>query len=136
MALSKPKRIGILVAIGVLLVSMAVGSYFYFGYTSEGFRAGTVIKLSRKGYVFKTYEGEMNLNQGGNSLEKFVFSVEENEEGTLKTLDQVAVTGERVKIYYREMILTLPWRGDTNYLVYKIETINDQTAPKEEKVGE
>jgi hypothetical protein len=128
MALSKPKRIGVLVSIGVLLLSLATGSYFYFGYTSEGFRAGTIIKLSRKGYIFKTYEGEMNLNQGGSSLEKFVFSVEESEEGTLKTLDQVAVTGERVKIYYREMILTLPWRGDTNYLVYKVETLQNQAT--------
>jgi hypothetical protein len=49
--------------ITLLLVVVGVAAYLLicnFTY-SEGSRTGYLIKFSRSGFVFKTYEGEMNL---------------------------------------------------------------------------
>ena len=56
------KRVlGIFVVVVVLVVAVFVGMrYFYvFG---EGMKAGTLNYVVKKGYVFKTYEGEMILD--------------------------------------------------------------------------
>lgn len=50
-----------LIVVLVILAVLAGGSYYMFGSYSDGNRAGTVIKRSRKGLLFKTYEGELNL---------------------------------------------------------------------------
>ena len=46
----------------VVAILAAAGYYFWRTYTvSDGTRTGTLYKISRKGYVFKTYEGELQL---------------------------------------------------------------------------
>lgn len=54
------KTVKILIAL-VVLAALAGGAFYLFGSYSDGNRAGTVIKLSRKGLLFRTYEGELNL---------------------------------------------------------------------------
>ncbi|MFT6323348.1 MAG: hypothetical protein ACJAWO_000900 [Halieaceae bacterium] len=49
----------------VVLLFIAIMSFFYFGTYSEGVRAGTIIKISRRGTIFKTYEGQLNVNAFG-----------------------------------------------------------------------
>lgn len=91
---------------------------YYFTY-SDGSRAGLLQKLSRKGSVFKTYEGEMILSsvQSNNNVplasEKFLFSVNDK-----RVADQLsAMQGEFIVVYYRQMNGTLPWRGESAYIV-------------------
>ena len=46
----------------LILILISVAYIFICGMSySTGTRTGIVIKLSQKGYVFKTYEGELNL---------------------------------------------------------------------------
>lgn len=91
---------------------------YYFTY-SDGSRAGLLQKLSRKGTIFKTYEGEMILSsiQSNNNVplasEKFFFSVSDK-----RVADQLnGMQGEFIVVYYHEMNGTLPWRGESAYIV-------------------
>ena len=102
-------------------------------------RSGTVIKLSRKGVVFKTWEGQLNLNSFGainsnNQLSQtFNFSVENEDQALLKTLEEVSLSGERVNVYYIERYRTLPWRGSTPYFVTRIDRSPKGAREKPEK---
>ena len=116
----------------VVLIGLALMVYFYFGTYSEGIRSGVVIKGSKKGIIFKTYEGQLNLLTFGASknqnlvAETFDFSVPTSEEGVIKDLEAVSLSGERVSLHYIEKFVSFPWRGDTKYLVIKVER---QPAP-------
>ncbi len=91
---------------------------YYFTY-SEGFRSGLLQKMSYKGNVFKTYEGELVMSSiltktnVGIASEKFLFSV---------VNDSVAkamqfLEGKAVRIHYKQKNGTLPWRGGSEYIV-------------------
>lgn len=111
----------------VVLVLAGLG-YYLFGNYSDGYRAGTVIKLSNKGLVFKTYEGDLNLGMVMNESENPVsvsniwpFSVSASDKEVLDQLEAAMMSGRRAKLHYREKFLAVPWRGDTKYIVYKVE---------------
>jgi len=91
---------------------------------SEGIRSGNLIKVSKKGVVFKSFEGQLNL--GGismsNGLEGNIWSFTMLEESLINTLK--SYEGKKVKVLYKERYKTMPWLGDTNYIVTKIEKIN------------
>ena len=106
----------------ILVIVLVIGSLFYWKYFftySEGYRAGLLQKFSSKGTLFKTYEGEMILSsvQTNSNMaiasEKFFFSVEDEE--VAKKIEKMQ--GENVVIHYSQKNATLPWRGDTPYLV-------------------
>jgi len=113
----------------LLIVGGAMFAFYYWGVYDEGVRAGTVLRISKKGMVFKTYEGQLNLDTFGALrgaspiMEAFDFSVEGAEEGVLKDLEDVALTGERVNLHYIKRYLTFPWRGDTKYFIVKVERV-------------
>ena len=63
-----------------LVLALIIAGYFtfiYYASYSEGYRAGELIKFSKKGLLFKTWEGE--LSQGVSESQRFVFSVEHKE---------------------------------------------------------
>ena len=114
-----------IIIVFVVLVFIARYSFTY----SEGNRAGRLIKFSKQGFVFKTYEGEMNLggvtNAANNSMMMnymWDFSVDnQNVADTLLKLE-----GKDISVHYKQKIGTLPWRGDTKYIVDRIvEVRND-----------
>ncbi len=118
-----------LILLGFLFLIFA-GVYFYLtGDYSDGFRAGTVMKLSRKGYVLKTYEGQLNLgmilNPGSESSTSvnnvWEFSVNGKDKGVIDSLESALTTGQRVRLHYKEKYRALPWIGETRYLIYKVD---------------
>lgn len=115
------------VVLALFLIGFAAMAYFYFGTYSEGVRSGVVVKVSKKGFLFKTYEGQLNLLTFGASrsqnmvAETFDFSVPTTEADVIKVLEEVSLSGERVSLHYVEKFLTFPWRGDTKYLIIKVE---------------
>jgi hypothetical protein len=115
------------IVLAVILIGFALMAYFYFGNYSEGVRSGVVVKVSKKGFLFKTYEGQLNLLTFGASrsqnmvAETFDFSVPTNEADVIKVLEEVSLSGERVSLHYVEKFMTFPWRGDTKYLIIKVE---------------
>ena len=102
----------------------------YWGVYDEGVRAGNVLRISKKGMMFKTYEGQLNLQtfgalKGANPImESFDFSVEPNNEQVIKDLEAVALTGERVNLHYVKRYATFPWRGDTKYFITRVERVS------------
>ena len=109
-----------------LLAGIAVLAFYYFGTYSEGVRSGVVVKISRKGYLFKTYEGQLNLMTFGavrsqNMIsESFEFSVSSTHTDLINELEQASLSGERVSLHYVERFAAFPWRGDTKYFVDKL----------------
>ncbi|MBC7390565.1 MAG: hypothetical protein H7329_15235 [Opitutaceae bacterium] len=113
----------------VFLILIGIGSYYVFGHFSDGYRGGTLIKLSRKGVVFKSLEGQLNIGTFlDNGREKptspiWDFSVK-NDPKLFEMLNEAILTNRRVKLHYHEMFVTLPWRGETNYIVDEVEIVN------------
>jgi hypothetical protein len=94
---------------------------------SSGERAGWVQKLSRKGYVCKTWEGEMAMvSLPGSVPEKFLFTV--REDATAKKINELI--GRRVSLFYEEHIL-LPSScfGETRHFVKSVKLIEGQSSP-------
>ena len=111
--------------IGALLLAIVGGALYmlYANYTySEGTRAGNLIKISKKGMVFKTYEGQLKLggidlnNEEGLS-DTWSFSVKD--ENIVNQLEKLQ--GQKVILRYKEINQAMPWQGDTNYFIYAIE---------------
>ena len=60
----------------IILLLVFLVYWFYFNVYSDGERKGTLIKLTKKGNVFKTVEGEMWLScRQVVNAEKFYFSI-------------------------------------------------------------
>jgi len=106
--------------IALIVIALIIFFYMRYFYTySDGYRAGLLQKFSRKGTLFKTYEGELVLSSvsGNNSTviasEKFYFSV---------ILDSLAarldtLQGRSVIVHYRQKNSPVFWRGDSPYVV-------------------
>jgi hypothetical protein len=111
----------VLIALGVLFAGYLwlMLSWAY----SNGERAGWVQKLSRKGYLCKTWEGEMAMvSLPGSVPEKFIFTV--RDEHVAQQINQVM--GRRVSLYYEEHIgLPSSCFGDTAYFVKGVRVIED-----------
>jgi hypothetical protein len=101
----------------------------YWGVYDEGVRAGTVLRISKKGMIFKTYEGQLNVQtfgaiKGANPImEAFDFSVSPTDHQVIEDLQQVALSGERVNLHYVARYAAFPWRGDTKYFITKVERV-------------
>ncbi len=103
-----------------IIVVLALTMYWKYFFTySEGYRAGLLQKISFKGNIFKTYEGEMILSsvQSNTNVaiasEKFFFSVTDK----AVALQLEKVQGESVVVHYTEKNGTLPWKGESTYFV-------------------
>lgn len=132
------KIIGVL----ILVLIVSVGGYiywFYFNRAGDGLNEGLLQKISRKGSVFKTYEGEILMSgfgrrSGGNfQAQYFYFSVEDPK--VVAQLEQNI--GKNVVIHFNQYRKSLPWRGETyknmndepgQYIVDKVDVKTDAPA--------
>ncbi|GAB3896634.1 hypothetical protein [Spirosoma agri] len=99
---------------------------------SDGERAGTISKFSRRGYMFKTYEGVLNVGgfsgeTGSLTPQYFDFSVKD--EAVAKQITDAVKTGQRVTLHYEEKILRFPWNGETKYYITHVESIGAPPMP-------
>ncbi|HVM87775.1 MAG TPA: hypothetical protein VMT76_06270 [Puia sp.] len=115
------KFLGITIIILLVCLSAFVYWRYYFTY-SEGNRTGLLQKFSRKGNIFKTYEGELILSSiqsssgVGIASEKFLFSVADDSLAS----KMMNFEGKKVTVHYQQKNATLPWRGDSEYIVDKV----------------
>src|SRR5690606_15184778 len=113
----------------ILVLGAGLFSFYYWGVYDEGVRAGTVLRSSTMGILFKTYEGQLNLEtfgalRGASPIaEAFDFSVEPDNSEVIQNLQEVALTGERVNLHYKKRYLIFPWRGDTKYFITRVERV-------------
>jgi hypothetical protein len=124
---STTKKVLKIIILVAFLVGFGVFSFYYWGVYDEGIRAGNVLRISKKGMLFKTYEGQLNLQtfgalKGANPImESFDFSVEASNDQVLKDLEEAALSGERVNLHYIKRYKIFPWRGDTKYFIIRVE---------------
>ncbi|QNM96008.1 hypothetical protein [Chitinimonas koreensis] len=88
---------------------------------AEGERAGYVQKLSRKGWLCKTWEGELAMiNIPGTLTEKFAYTV--HDDAVAEAIN--ASLGKRVTLYYQEHVgVPSSCFGDTQYYVTRVRIV-------------
>ena len=109
----------VLIAAAVLAVAygFAIWNYSY----SEGERAGVEQKFSKKGWVCKTWEGELNMVVlPGGLPEKFLFTVWD--EAAAVNINRNV--GKRVTLHYVEKVgLPTTCFGETRHYVNKLSPL-------------
>ena len=111
---------------GVLALALLLAGYtwlmLHWSYSS-GERAGYVQKLSRKGWVCKTWEGEIALvSMPGTVAEKFAFSV--RDDAVAAQINQSI--GTRVTLDYEQHVgLPTSCFGETEYFVTRVTRVAD-----------
>jgi len=118
------KKIIALILLVLLIASTAYYSVVYYLHFSEGYRSGELIKISHKGFIFKTWEGE--ISQGVSESQRFVFSVEEKEAEVIDKLKNLQ--GKQVNLTYIERFNTFPWLGDTKYYITKVDIVEQEKS--------
>lgn len=115
------------------------GALLYGGYQgvgnnikySEGTRTGMINKISNKGLVWKTYEGELALegivsDGKASTANVWQFSIERNDPRSnelVKKINQYIESGTKVRITYQEPFATWPWRSGTDYLITDVQPV-------------
>jgi len=114
------KSLTILLVSAIALFSLYVYIALNWSY-STGERAGFLQKVSHKGWICKTWEGELSLvAMPGSAPEKFLFTV--RDEAVAQKVS--AAAGKRVTLNY-EQHKGLPSScfGDTEYFVIDVKPI-------------
>ncbi len=109
--------IGLIAIALTSLYALVVWKWSY----SSGERVGIVQKISKKGWVCKTWEGELNMVVlPGGIPEKFFFTIWDDAVATSinKTI------GKRVTLHYEEKLgLPTSCFGDTRHYVTKVQVL-------------
>jgi hypothetical protein len=125
----KNKLIRTLLVLLFIVVLLAVGwTWLSLNWSySEGERAGYVQKLSRKGWLCKTWEGEIAMvTMPGAIPDKFEFSI--RDDTVAKRINELA--GKRVVLHYRQYkFIPSSCFGETEYFIEAVREVPDTLAP-------
>lgn len=110
------KKTLFLVFLGLAILASAYIAFIYYVPYSKGTRAGELIKISQKGVVFKTWEGE--ISQGISGAQIFSFSVMDDDQEVIEKLNELQ--GQYVKLHYTERYKTFFIWGDSNHFVTEV----------------
>lgn len=106
----------LLSALAAIAVLFALYTWFTLSWSySEGERAGYLQKFSKKGWLCKTWEGELLLSSMPGAIpERFAFTV--RDEAVVKQLQRAM--GQRVQITYEQHVgIPTTCFGETQYFV-------------------
>ncbi len=123
---TKPKRRAKWAFYLLVLPLLLLAAYTWFSLTwsySQGERAGYVQKLSKRGWLCKTWEGELALvTMPGTVAEKFFFTVRREE--VAERINNSM--GQRVSLEYRQH-LGVPTNcfGDSQYFVDNVRLVQE-----------
>ena len=110
----------------LIAIVLLVAGYFLFVFNwsySEGERAGWIQKFSSKGWLCKTWEGEMAMvSMPGSMSEKFFFTVWDD-----ATAEQInKLMGKRVSLHYEEKVgIPTTCFGETRYYATKVTAVGE-----------
>ncbi len=116
----------------ILVLGLAIFVFFKFFFVySEGTNEGDINYFQREGFIFKTYEGKM-IQTGYNSKNtsatiqsnEFKFSVVDD-----RIAEQIDSNSSRqIKLHWKRYLGTLPWRGNSQYVVDSIISVKNAPA--------
>ena len=117
------------ISIAVVVVAFGLFAWLrWYREFADGYRAGTLNYVVRKGYIWKTYEGELiqvgikSKTPGSLQSNQFDFSIDDRDVAQKLEL----ASGKEVQVHYKEYIGTLPWRGYSKYIVDSIVSIENK----------
>jgi len=120
MPTSRPRRAGAIIlsviVVAAALFALYIWTVLHWSY-SEGERAGYLQKLSKKGWLCKTWEGEILLSSMPGAIpERFAFTV--RDENVVRQLQ--SAMGQRVQLSYSQHVgIPTSCFGETSYFVDK-----------------
>ena len=108
----------------IIVLGLAAFIFFKFCFVySEGVNEGDINYFQKEGFIFKTYEGKMiqtglKSTKGSGSIQsnEFKFSVED--ERVAAQINEGSNVG--VKLHWKRYLGTLPWRGNSQFIVDSI----------------
>jgi len=108
---------------------VGVAAFVMMGSYSEGYRTGNLMKLSKKGVVFKTWEGELNVGGfsdggGDGDMATTVWSFSVSDDAIVKEIETAVDKGVKVKLKYVEKYFQIDFCGDTKYFVTEVEQVD------------
>ena len=116
-----------------LVVVLGLAGYIFFKFCfvyAEGVNEGDINYFQKEGYIFKTYEGKM-IQTGlktansvrstqGTTIQSNEFKFSVVNENVAKQLEEGTNTG--VKLHWKRYLGTLPWRGNSQFIVDSVYT--------------
>lgn len=125
------KFLKIFIPVLLLIIVFVVWWRYYFVF-GEGVKAGNLNFIVKKGYIFKTWEGKI-IQEGFKTprpdqmqSNEFEFSIVED--SLAQALERFS--GSFVELRYKEYFNSLPWRGNSNYVVTEILRVENASSPK------
>jgi hypothetical protein len=118
---------GLLIFCAVVIAVLFIFIYYryYRPFADDGVKAGTLNYVVHKGYIFKTYEGELIQtglqSKAPNSMQSNEFSFSIVDAALAKRLEMAS--GKEVQLHYLEYLGALPWRGYSKFIVDSIISI-------------
>ncbi|HEV2355714.1 MAG TPA: hypothetical protein VGR89_15810 [Puia sp.] len=121
-------------AIVIAVVVLGAGLWVYMRYFyifGEGVKAGTLNYVVRKGYLFKTYEGEMILTgfqtKGVATMasNEFLFSIS----NPVLARKLMLNSGKLMQLHYNEYNGAVAWRGYSKFIVDSVVSIESPAQP-------
>ncbi len=110
----------------IIILAIAWFAFIYFVPYSEGTRSGELIKITHKGVLFKTWEGE--ISQGISGAQIFSFSILDKDKKIIEKLKEYQ--GKYVKLNYVERYASFAFWGDTKYFITDVKL---ETSPHSNK---
>ncbi len=112
----------------IVVIVIAIGwfAFIYYVPYSKGTRSGELIKISNRGVIFKTWEGE--ISQGISGAQIFSFSVLDKDKEIIEDLNNYQ--GKYVKVDYVERYASFIFWGDTKYFITNV--VEDTSPHKRE----
>ena len=113
-------KIKLFVILFLVLATLMGGSYLIFTYPySSGARSGKLVKLSKKGILYPTYEGILDLGSGDKLT--WEFSIHDKKIGEQLTQH----SGKNVKLNYDELFFKVLFDTKYNVTSFKVEKFGD-----------
>ena len=114
----------------IVVLGLAAFIFFKFCFVySEGVNEGDINYFQREGWVFKTYEGKMiqtGLKSGaskgaqGTTIQSNEFKFSVVDKRVAEKIEAGSNTG--VKLHWKRYKGTLPWRGNSQFIVDSVYT--------------
>ena len=122
------------------IILLALAAFIYIKYCfvySEGINEGDINYFQKEGFIFKTYEGKM-IQTGYNSKNSNA-TIQSNEFKFSVADDKVAAeidgrSGRQIKLHWKRYLGTLPWRGNSQFIVDKIVSSENVQPATEDKL--
>ena len=130
-------KIALIISLVLASISAALVYYNYYFVFSEGTRVGVLIKFSKKGNVFKTYEGEIiqpgitSNSSTNNSMRSNTFKFSVTKKALADSL--MGLQGQELELHYKQFKKNLPWRGDAytdqdgQYIIDELVRVKNHT---------